>query len=461
MAFDPIILLLADLALIGASVVALVDSHFEKETRAVVISGSSVIFHILFGYGIVYVPSLQLVASVYFSAIGVFVLALLIPGGPNAKALQGTDGYKVGNPEQVDERDIMFVRGRLVDGTERYDQYYASHPEVKQIDDDIRAMETGFHNPRIDFTPKNMSMMDANFHLCHILGPHADARPEEGHAVHELSPEYASEVVKNYVKHLGACDAGITMLNPNFVYSIRGMPDAYLEWGDKIPDLPKYAVMFTCEMDYEHVMASPHSPIVAESSQEYALGAYISTIVAHWFKSMGYHAVAQMDNHYDTITPPMAVDAGLGEIGRNGYLIHPKYGARTRVFGILTDMPLVPDKPISFGVEEYCTECKKCGTTCPSKSIPMEGMVEHNGYMKWKLEEHSCFEYWRNVGTDCGICMAACGFSRPHTPLHIAVKWFIKRSPVARKIFPIMDDLMYGAKWRPRKVSKWLEWTPR
>ena len=52
MAFDPIILLLADLAFIGASVVALVDSHFEKETRAVVISGSSVVFHILIGYGI-------------------------------------------------------------------------------------------------------------------------------------------------------------------------------------------------------------------------------------------------------------------------------------------------------------------------------------------------------------------------------------------------------------------------
>lgn len=461
MAFDPVILLIADLALVGASLVALVDSCFEKETRAATLSGIAMLFHILLGIGIAYVPVINHVASYYLAAVWVFVLILLIPGAPNRKALQGTDGYKVGNPEQVDERDIMFVRGRLVEGTERYDEYYASHPEGKEIDDRIRAMETGFHNPSIDFTPKNMAMMSANFHLCHILGPHADAVPEEGQTVHELIPEYASEVVKNYIKHLGACDAGVTMLNHNFVYSTRGMPDAYLEWGDKIPDLPKYAVMFACEMNYEHIMSAPHSPTVAESSQEYALGDYISTIIAHWFKSMGYHAVAQMDNHYDAITPPMAVDAGLGEIGRNGYLIHPEYGSRVRVFGVLTDMPLALDKPISFGVEEYCVECKKCATTCPSLSIPMEGMVEHNGYMKWKLDAETCFEYWRKVGTDCGICMAACGFSRPHTPLHIAVKWLIKRSPVARKLFPVMDDLMYGAKWRPRKVSKWLEWTPR
>ena len=50
---------------------------------------------------------------------------------------------------------------------------------------------------------------------------------------------------------------------------------------------------------------------------------------------------------------PIAIDAGLGELGRNGLLVTPKYGPRVRLAKILTNMPLVPDSPIRFGVTEF------------------------------------------------------------------------------------------------------------
>jgi len=173
---------------------------------------------------------------------------------------------------------------------------------------------------------------------------------------------------------------------------------------------------------------------------------------------MGYRGVAQNSRHYDIALPPLAVDAGLGEVGRLGYLIAPKFGARVRIFAVLTDMPLVPDKPISIGVDEFCKWCKKCAESCPSRSILMEDKVVYNGALKWKLDAESCFDYWTKVGTDCSICMAVCPYSRPNTLLHRIVRWYVVRSRLAQKYFPLVDNFLYGRKWRPKPVPSWLDY---
>jgi len=56
-------------------------------------------------------------------------------------------------------------------------------------------------------------------------------------------------------------------------------------------------------------------------------------------------------------------------LGRNGLLITPQYGPRVRISKVLTDLPLVPDEPIEFGVTEYCEKCKRCAKYCPGQAI--------------------------------------------------------------------------------------------
>jgi len=119
-------------------------------------------------------------------------------------------------------------------------------------------------------------------------------------------------------------------------------------------------------------------------------------------------------------------------------------------------MVLVPDKPLSIGADEFCRRCKKCAESCPSRSILPGEKVVHNGALKWKLNEDTCFEYWSKVGTDCSVCMAVCPFSRPNTFLHRTVRWFVAHSPVAQRLFPSMDNVLYGRKWRPKPVPPWL-----
>jgi hypothetical protein len=119
-------------------------------------------------------------------------------------------------------------------------------------------------------------------------------------------------------------------------------------------------------------------------------------------------------------------------------------------------MPLVTDKPVDLGVEEFCERCLKCAQSCPSRSIPEGDKVVFNGIRKWKLNDETCFDFWGKVGTGCSICMAICPYSRPNEGIHRLVRWLLKRSPLAKKIFPHVDNIVYGTKWHPRTPPSWV-----
>jgi epoxyqueuosine reductase len=61
----------------------------------------------------------------------------------------------------------------------------------------------------------------------------------------------------------------------------------------------------------------------------------------------------------------VAVQAGLGWIGRNNLLVTPRFGSQVRLVTVLTDMPIRVDQPLGWG----CGECRACIPSCPSRSI--------------------------------------------------------------------------------------------
>ena len=458
------ILLLADLALFGGAVYFAVESFREEESRAPRVGVGMALGAMLLGALIIWVPGSRVPMTVAVALGAIFGLLLFVPGKPDARALEGAKGAIAGEPVRHDERDIPFARLRSVPpGSEAYRAYYAMHPEREA--GDARRREKGLLGEmgRIDkgYRP-NVAMMEAAFDMPHFLGPFARNAPGEGSTPAEISPTRATEIVKNLALHNGADAVGICRVNPLWMYSHRGeiFYDRWEEWGKELdPEaFPPYAVVMLTEMNKDHVWGAPHTPTVAESATGYARGAYLSTILARWFAHMGYRGIAENTRNYDLAMPPLAVDAGLGEIGRLGYLIAPRFGARVRVFATLTDMPLIPDKPISIGADAFCERCRKCAESCPSRSIPPGDKEIYNGALKWKLNAETCFEYWSRVGTDCSICMAVCPFSRPDTALHRVVRWFVARSPLARRVFPYVDNALYGKRWRSRRAPSWLDY---
>ncbi len=73
----------------------------------------------------------------------------------------------------------------------------------------------------------------------------------------------------------------------------------------------------------------------------------------------------------------------------------------------------------------------KCADGCPSRSIPIGDKMGKDGVKKWMLKVNSGYEYWARVGTDCGICMAICPFSRSNNTFHNMVCMVLAYAPVA------------------------------
>lgn len=67
-----------------------------------------------------------------------------------------------------------------------------------------------------------------------------------------------------------------------------------------------------------------------------------------------------------------AVRAGLGVIGKNGLLIHPRFGTRTVIILMATDIPA----PEGTRPREAasCMGCGRCAAACPAHAIDANGM---------------------------------------------------------------------------------------
>jgi reductive dehalogenase len=456
-----------------------VSSVLEREKRASVFSGVQffgmfallIFYYTLYRIGF-FQTTLGAVLLVLAVILGIFAaVALFIKTTPNKKSLEGTRGVIVGSVKRFDERSHVFARNRSIrPDSEQYTTFYEGHPEFEEFDAKRREKGGPIGHPGVIDRPHEgpnvaatLASLSIPFHLCTPEKYRPQQHPELRGKEMVLTPEEATLRVKGYTLNVGADLVGIAEVDPLWTYSHRGeiFHQNWEDWGKPIELGHKYAVVFAEEMGFEMIGPAPHTPTVMESMGDYAKGAFIATQVAAFIANLGYSATANHLRHYDVILPPLAVDAGLGEVGRLGYLITKAYGPRVRLGAVTTDLPLVPDKPVDIGVEHFCRICKKCAVCCPSNSIPIEeDQAETNGTLRWKLNDETCFEYWGKVGTDCCVCMRVCPWSHARTFSHKLVVGLVSRNAIARRLFTVMDDLFYGRKPKPKAPPAWAQFGP-
>jgi len=459
------------LAIIGLTY--FISCVWEKETRAAVFAGGQFLLMSALVFVLFYLEATGFLGTGVGSAIlilggiaGVglcFLLMLKI--GTNPKALQGAQGLIIGPVKRFDERDIVFARNRTVrPDTQQYKTYYEMRPEFEQFDAARRKKGGPLGQPGAIDKPKDrpnvaaaMASLSIPLHLSTPEKFKPAGHPEfKGQRV-QLNSEEASLRIKGYALELGADLVGITAINPLWIYSRRGeiFHENWEDWGQQIELTHQYAVVFATEMAFDLVGTAPHTPTTIASMANYARGAFIATQLAALVANLGYSASANHLRHYDAALVPLAVDAGLGETGRLGYLMTKDYGPRVRLGAITTDLPLAADKPVDIGAADFCNICKKCASCCPSNSIPLEDPKEVNGTLRWKLNAETCFDYWGKVGTDCNICMRVCPWSHANTFPHKLIRTLITRNRYSRRLFIWMDDIFYGKKPKPKTAPDW------
>ena len=382
-----------------------------------------------------------MIAVYVFWLVGVLICLFFLPIGRKS-SIRITR-----SSEQVDERDTIFARFDLIPGTEMYDAYYTAHPGFKDIDDRIRALPRLLSVGGRYFDPVRSRLVEALFELESKHVELVDGAIERDGAA-KLSAKEASYLIKKAGRQLGADDVGIASLDRRHLYSHVGRgPEP---WGAKISTSHTFVVAFTVQMRHKPVSEAPTIGITEESAIQYLNAQRISIGLAGFIRNLGYSARAHISgSNYQLILPAVAHAAGLGEIGRLGYLISPKHGARIRLGAVSTELSLQVDAPIQMGVQEFCSRCKKCAVCCPSGAIPGGSKSIAKGVEKWRLDADRCYRYWRVIGTDCGLCMKVCPFSHPNTLIHNVIRKGIKRSAVARRAFLAGDSIFFG------KMKKW------
>jgi len=228
---------------------------------------------------------------------------------------------------------------------------------------------------------------------------------------HEVdSPQKTSSILKQAARFFGASLIGICKLDRRWLYAEAEVPRRF-----------ENVVVMAVEMDSKGIAASPAVPAAVATGVGYSKMAFTLSLMGQFIRNLGYRAI-QCGN--DTaLSIPIAIDAGLGELGRNGLLITPQYGPRVRLCKIFTDLPLAPDKPITFGVKEFCKKCKACAKNCETGAISSDNepsfdiacQSNNPGAMKWYVNAELCYQFWRENGTDCSTCIKICPYNAAPT----------------------------------------------
>ncbi len=351
--------------------------------------------------------------------------------------------------ERVDERDTIFARAARSAGSPAFEDYYTRlRPELAEEDARFHALPP-LLDPRGLFFDETISREAGEyFERIDALRADAELAAERGRLIAEATDKTAA--LRRLACELGAVAAGACAIDEAFVYTVKGRFDS--NYGEPITLDHGHALVFLVEMDFDAMQRAPRAEVIRESARQYYRAARISFELVAALEAAGYEARAHYDAHYDVILPPLAIAAGLGELGRNNILVADRFGSRVRIGAVSTSLALTPAEPIDLGVAYFCEICKKCAENCPSRSLSMGERVEVRGVLKWPTETESCYAYWRRIGSDCGICMAVCPFSHVNNWFHNLVRFGIRSSRLFARFALWCDDLLYGRDWRQRRT---------
>jgi len=287
----------------------------------------------------------------------------------------------------------------------------------------------------------------------------------KGLKLHVENPAIMTSNLKRAARFFGASLVGICELDRRWLYSHHYYPplSGFEQPVQKveIPDDYKHAIVLAYAANYEDYRYAPTYPAGAAAGLGYSKMAFTAALTAQFIRLLGYKAIPMGNDTAASV--PLAIDAGLGELSRAGWLITPEFGPRIRLNKIFTDLPLVPDKPIEFGVWDFCTICGKCAEHCPAQAIPygepttdIIDSSNRKGLYRWPLNAAKCFAFWAVNGTACTTCISVCPFNKPSGWIHDAVKFGIRHFPWLDRAF-LMGDNLLGYHKRANPEHFWKE----
>lgn len=277
------------------------------------------------------------------------------------------------------------------------------------------------------------------------------------------SLENMSAEIKQAGKLFGADMVGITNTDLRWHYTHRFDAQSLSEKDYELPEGLNNCIVIGTSMQYDLMKVYPSALAGTAVGLGYSKDAFILQSLAQFIRNLGYNAVATLND--TALAIPYAIKAGLAEYGRNGLAITKDFGPRVRFGKIFTDLPLIHDTPVKFGVKEFCEICTKCADACPAKAIqfgePSDKILNQSnikGVKKWTVDGEKCFSIWANQGTECGICIRVCPYNKNNETWkqRLYYRFFTKlaASPLRKLALWLDDKLQFDKRNAPNSWWK-------
>jgi reductive dehalogenase len=285
---------------------------------------------------------------------------------------------------------------------------------------------------------------------------------QDGEVADEIAPGSDDPVantdaLKALAYHLGGDMVGVCRV-PRYAWF------SHREDGTEIVPYHENAVVILLDQGYETMEGASGDDWIsgAQSMRAYMRGAQIAGLMAEHIRSLGWSARSQTNVDSDVLHIPLVLHAGLGELSRIGELVlNPFVGPRFKSVVMTTDMPIVPDDHVDFGLQDFCAKCTKCARECPCGAISFGEKVMFNGYEMWKPDVEKCTKYRLGnlKGSACGRCMKTCPFNIEGVLSERLFLWAAIKLPFARAWIARLDDRVGNGSINPVKKWWWdLEW---
>lgn len=136
--------------------------------------------------------------------------------------------------------------------------------------------------------------------------------------------------------------------------------------------------------------------------------------------------------------------AGLGWIGKNTLLIHPKYGSYLFLGAVLISQKTGQGpKP----APNFCGHCMRCLNACPTQAFPQAGTLNSNRCISyWTLEKRGALDVSESNQKAIGSWIAGCDICQEVCPFNIKP---VKEEMRTEQALPSSHD--------PTRLNDWLE----
>jgi len=369
----------------------------------------------------------------------------------------------VGPVERFDMRVKAISRMYLKPGTVEYEQLYKAHPEFsKEYDAELHRLKAQAREYNFKNNPVNEQFVPALFVTMGLFGSmdtvtgtynrmtHTTGRPKNlpDEKPINVDPVEMARKIKEFGKYLGAVKVRITKLNQDWVYShYSGRIDPKLE-GAPVDDMDyENVICIAVQHDLDMKKIGRGFAAEAEDGVRYSLAAWMCTVIAEFIRSNGYRARSIPCSNAPYLVIPTFVDAGMGEQGRHAFVVSKDIGCHWRPGAVATDMPLAIDKPVDFGLQDFCEKCKLCAEHCPAGAISFGGKEVVRGVRRWHIDIEKCARYDESQGHCCGICQAVCPWNHPKGSIfHDGIRELSQRFPFMNSAIIAADKLFYPYK---------------